>query len=71
MMNFELDAKIDSYKSCCCCFFFFFFGAVVGIGVVFFFFLASRLGDVLGSGWKKGWFDGDVDQNALIPSVVN
>ena len=50
---------------------FFFFGAVVGIGVVFFFFLASGLGDVLGSGWKKGWFDGDVDQNALIPSVVN
>ena len=43
----------------------------MGIGVVFFFFLASRLGDVLGSGWKKGWFDGDVDQNALIPSVVN
>ena len=70
MMNFELDAKIDSYKSCCC-FFFFFFGAVVGIGVVFFFFLASGLGYVLGSGWKKGWFDGDVDQNALIPSVVN
>ena len=52
-------------------FFFFFWGAVVGIGVVFFLFLASGLGYVLGSGWKKGWFDGDVDQNALIPSVVN
>ena len=38
---------------------------------VFFFFLASGLGGILGSGWKKGWFDGDVDRNALIPHVVN
>ena len=50
---------------------FFFFGTIVGIGVFFFFFLASGLGGILGSGWKKGWFDGDVDRNALIPHVVN
>ena len=50
---------------------FFFFGTIVGIGVFFFFFLAIGLGGILGSGWKKGWFDGDVDRNALIPHVVN
>jgi len=36
-----------------------------------FLFLASGLGDVLGASWKKSWFDGDVDRNALIPNVVN
>ena len=66
MMNFELDAKIDSYRS-----FFFSLELLWGLVCFFFFFLASGLGGILGSGWKKGWFDGDVDQNALIPSVVN
>jgi len=51
MMNFELDAKIDSYRT-------------------FFFFLASGLGGILESSWKKSWFDGDVDRNALIPNVL-
>ena len=51
---------------------FFFFGTIVGIGVcVCFFFFGKWARWHLGSGWKKGWFDGDVDRNALIPHVVN
>ena len=67
MMNFELDAKIDSYRS------FFFLWNYCGDWCVFFFFFffGKWLGGILGSGWKKGWFDGDVDRNALIPHVVN
>ena len=64
MMNFDHDEKIDSYKS-------FFLWNCCGDWWVFFFFLASGLGDVLGASWKKSWFDGDVDRNALIPNVVN
>ena len=65
MMNFELDAKIDSYRS------FFFLWNYCGDWCVFFFFFGKWARWHLGSGWKKGWFDGDVDRNALIPHVVN
>ena len=47
MMNFELDAKIDSYRS------FFFLWNYCGDWCVFFFFLASGLGGIWDQVGKK------------------